>query len=170
MANPLTNFTAPIPGSSLTKEFGSMPHQKPPEIVDPNEAKERIWKELNRKPILQSVWHLAETGMPAMNIAMMIIYKACMNSMFTIDVAVLILPTVMNMIEVICYERGIKIELRSKIKTATDAMFESDALRELSAAKPATKAEELPVETAEETAPVAPTGLMGNVMNKTGEA
>lgn len=116
-----STFRAAIPGASLAHKMGSLPHEKPPQYVDPNEALEYFWKQLNRKDILKQIWNLLEQGATVWSITRAILYKAAVSGIIQLNLAVVIYPIVGKMIHTIGAAKNIKNmktypKFRDKIK------------------------------------------------------
>ena len=75
--NDLVMFDAPIPGSSLTTELGSEPHERPAEIADPADAYEFIASGIIGEEAFERVAVAAEIGVPVELIARSIVFSAC---------------------------------------------------------------------------------------------
>ena len=87
-------FRHPIPGSSLTKKMGSLPHQKPPKYTDPNQALEYFWKNLNRPEILKQIWYVLEKGATVWAVARAVLYKAASMGIIQMNLGIILHPTV----------------------------------------------------------------------------
>jgi hypothetical protein len=123
-------FRHSIPGSSLTHKMGSLPHEKPPKYVDPNEALEYLWKQFHRKDILKQIWSILENGGTSWAITRAVLYKACLEGVIQMNLATVIYPTVGKMITAIGQAKGIKVNLNPKFrdkikdKTLNDKLLE----------------------------------------------
>lgn len=121
-----STFRAAIPGSSLTHKMGSYPHEKPPKYVDPAEALEYFWKQLNRKEVLKQIWTLLEQGATVWAITKSVLYKAATEGIIQMNLAVNLYPTVGKMIMTIGQAKGIDVKVYPKFKDkTTDTMMNS---------------------------------------------
>ena len=88
--NDLVMFDAPIPGSSLTTELGSEPHERPAEIADPADAYEFIASGIIGEEAFERVAVAAEIGVPVELIARSIVFSSWANGKIGFDTMYLI--------------------------------------------------------------------------------
>lgn len=112
-------FRAAIPGSSLTHQMGTLPHEKPPQFTDPNEALEYFWKMLHRPAILKQLWAVMEQGATVWAINRAILYKAALEGIIQLNLAVVIYKTLGQMIGAIGEAKGIKVTYVPKFRDST---------------------------------------------------
>lgn len=93
-------FSAPIPGQSLTTEPKGFPWERPPEIVDPEEAIQMHLARLSDPEMLDGVLDLIEVDeLDVMSITNGIMRGAVSKGMHSIDVALLISPVIHEFIK-----------------------------------------------------------------------
>lgn len=121
-------FRHAIPGMSLTHKMGDLPHEKPPQFVDPNEALDHIWKMLNQKEALKQIWLCLEKGISVWHIKRALLYKLCLEGVIQLNLALVLGPMVGKMIEVIGRSKGIKPVLAPKFRDKTGDAMMNDTL------------------------------------------
>ena len=93
-------FSAPIPGQSLTTEPKGFPWERPPEIVDPEEAIQFHLARLSEPEMLDVILDLIEVEeLTVKTLTSGILPGAVAGGMHTIDVALLIAPVVHEFIK-----------------------------------------------------------------------
>lgn len=106
-------FSAPIPGQSLTKPKGGAPYEHPSRFSDIDEALEYIFDELTfSKTKSTQLLAMLSKGAPAEALARTILMAGFMGGMWTVDMALMMGPTVMYMIAAIGHKKGIKVKIR----------------------------------------------------------
>ena len=85
---------APIPGQSLTDEPNNFAWERPPEIVDPNEAIMFHMDRLSEQPVAESVLFLMEYGFPVDVLTRSMLTASVAEGMHTIDVSLIISPVI----------------------------------------------------------------------------
>jgi len=86
----LVMFDGPIPGSSLTTELGSEPHELPPEITDPADAYEDLARRMAIPEAFERIAVAAEIGTPVELIARAMVFSGWANGKYNFDVQYLI--------------------------------------------------------------------------------
>ena len=86
----LVMFDGPIPGSSLTTELGSEPHERPPEIADPADAYEDLARRMTIPEAFERIAVAAELGTPVELIARAMVFSGWANGKYNFDVQYLI--------------------------------------------------------------------------------
>lgn len=93
-------FNAPIPGQSLTTEPKGYPWERPPEIVDPEEAIQFHLARLSEPDTLDAILDMIEIHeLDVKTITSGILRGAVAGGMHTIDVALLVAPVVHEFIK-----------------------------------------------------------------------
>jgi hypothetical protein len=110
--------------------MGTLPHEKPPKFVDPNEALEYFWKQFHRPEILKQIWGLLEGGATAFMVARVILYKAALMGIIQVNLGIVIYPTVQKMIIAIGQSKGIKVKIHPKFRDATTDRMMNQKLNE----------------------------------------
>lgn len=103
-------FEAPIPGESLTETPGKRPYERPPEIVDPEEAIQMHLTRLTQPKKLQAVTDLLELGMDIRSMTTGLLRSAVAEGIHTVDVSLLIAPVIHEFIKSTAIEAGIEFE------------------------------------------------------------
>ncbi len=109
-------FDAPIPGQSLTQAPGATPIEHPPRFVHLDEALNYMWDKLHSKKGLTQMLGILNAGIPVEAIARTIIYQGLMQSLWTVDIAMLMFQTVVWQIEAIAKLKGINYKLMNEDK------------------------------------------------------
>jgi len=93
-------FNAPIPGQSLTTEPKGFPWERPPEIVDPEEAIQFHLARLSEPATLDAILDMIEIHeLDVKTITSGILRGAVAGGMHTIDVALLVAPVIHEFIK-----------------------------------------------------------------------
>lgn len=107
----MSDFGAAIPGQSLTTEPKAFPWERPPEIVDPEEAMQMHITKLSKPEALDKVLDLIEIGEMSINsVTQFILRSAVANGIYTIDVALIVAPVVHEFIKQAAQAMGIAAE------------------------------------------------------------
>lgn len=101
-------FNGPIPGQSLTKEPKKYPWQRPPEIVDPDEAIMKHVENIESPEIRDNILFALEYGVPVKNLVKMLTTGAVAKGLHSIDVSLLISPVIHEYIVSLAEEAGVK--------------------------------------------------------------
>lgn len=116
-------FRAAIPGSSLTHKRGDLPHEKPPQFTDPNDFLEHLWKQLHQKDTLKMLWHVMENGGTVWAVTRAILYKAVLDGMIQLNLAVTVYKTAFQMVDTLGQAKGIKTKHYPEFKNKTKDMM-----------------------------------------------
>lgn len=100
-------FGAPIPGQSLTDEPRNYAWERPPEIVNPDEAVKFHLDGLNKPETLDNLLMLLQMGMPIKALTKGIITTAQMEGIHSVDVGLIVKPVVREELITIAEEAGI---------------------------------------------------------------
>ena len=106
----ITPLAAP-PGHSLTGPRGKWPWERPPQIVDPNEAVDFIIERTESMGEDESFAKMMLAGITVEEIVSQIAFKGFMAGMFTPDVAELIKPALSIYLVGLAEENGIEAKL-----------------------------------------------------------
>ena len=85
-------FDAPIPGQSLTTEPKNAPFERPPEIVNPEEALMVHLERLNDVDKMEAVVFAVDLGIDVQTLTKGILRSAVMEGIHSIDVSLIIAP------------------------------------------------------------------------------
>jgi hypothetical protein len=111
------SFKSAPPGISIGHhKYGALPHEQPPKFTDKHEALEFIWKQLNRKDVLKQVWNILEQGGTPWAIARALLYKAMMEGVILLPLAMIIGPIVASMIATVGHAKKIKFKMAPKFR------------------------------------------------------
>ena len=100
-------FSAPIPGQSLTAEPKSRPYERPPEITDPEEALRLHLTRLNDVERLDTAMILLQKGVDVRSLTEGILRSAVAEGIHSIDVSLIIAPTIHEFIDDVADEVGV---------------------------------------------------------------
>lgn len=162
-------FDGPIPGSALTGELGAEASERPPEIVDAEEAYADIVSRINSPEAFIRLGLAAKQDIPVELIARSLLFSGWAMGKYSHDVMLLILPDVIEIMSTMLEDAGIehivfaKRKVDPRLLEALENVKKQEELMgsEEDDAEPEQSEEEEPEEEPEEdTAPV--TGLMGN--------
>ncbi len=126
--NPSGIFDAPIPGQSLTQAPGASPVEHPPQFVHLDEALEFTWEQIHKKKPAVKLITLLKGGMPVQALAQTIIYQGLLQSKWSVDLALLMLQTVMWQIEAVAKLKGIKVKTFNDDREYQQFLLQSDQL------------------------------------------
>jgi len=160
----ISEFTAPIPGESLTGAPGARPWERPPEITDPEEAIQMHLLRLSKKEMMTDILDALELGIDVVTLTEGILRSAVAEGIHSVDVSLISGPVVHEYIKSLAdragveYEEGLvdKKEEAAKKKAITTAKAKKmvEKFRKENKTTPRATAE-LPVEETQE--PMMPT-------------
>ncbi len=101
-------FSAPIPGQSLTAEPKSRPYERPPEITDPEDALRLHLTRLNDVERLDTAMMLLDKGVDVRSLTEGLLRSAVSEGIHSIDVSLIIAPTIHEFIADVADEVGIE--------------------------------------------------------------
>ena len=99
---------APIPGQSLTDEPQNFAWERPPEIVDPNDAIRFHMERLSEKPVVESVMFLMELGYPVDVLTRSMLTASVGEGIHTIDVSMIVAPVIEEELSYMARTAGIE--------------------------------------------------------------
>lgn len=105
-ASPKT-FQRPIPGQSLTAEPKNRPYERPPEITDPEDALRLHLTRLNDVERLDTAMLLLQKGVDVRTLTEGILRSAVTEGIHSIDVSLIIAPTIHDFIADVADEVGV---------------------------------------------------------------
>jgi hypothetical protein len=164
----MRQFSAPIPGQSLTVEPKNFPWERPPEIVDPEEAIQMHITRLSDPEMLEAALNLLEfEDLDIQTVTKGILRGAVAKGIHSIDVGLIVAPIIHEFLKQAAKAVGIDAEDGFEDKEAKkqrdDYVVTGRARKMLKemGAKPKEVAKEVEMEEApEEEAPVPSKGLM----------
>lgn len=110
MAQTETSFEAPIPGQSLTEAPGNRPYERPPEIVDPEEAIQMHLTRLTEPERLEAVVDAIEMGVDIRSFTTGLLRSAVAQGIHTVDVSLLIAPVIHEFIKATAEDAGLEYD------------------------------------------------------------
>jgi hypothetical protein len=155
-------FDAPIPGMSLTAEFGARPWQSPPQIASVDDAIEYYLERMSNDDFNDQLLDVMEMGVPVADVANTLQLGAVMEGVHTIDVGILVMPLLAEMMMLIGDSAGVKYESGLEDNPDKDRVRRSlveKTLRKLENMDSVKKNDETPDEEEQETEEPS-TGLM----------
>lgn len=87
-------FDRPIPGESLTKEPGNAPYERPPQVADPEEALMMHLQNLSNPEPMMDLIQFVERGFDVQTLTEGILRSAVLAGVHTVDVSLIIAPTI----------------------------------------------------------------------------
>ena len=108
MEMPEVSTDAPIPGQSLTAPLGDRPWQNPPQYATPEEALEFYIPKILDPIYADQILDVLETGIPITVIANALQSVMVMEGKHTVDVGILVSPVLIELIELVAENAGIK--------------------------------------------------------------
>ena len=157
------SFDAPIPGMSLTAEFGARPWQSPPEIASVDDAIEYYLERMSTDNFADQLTDVMEMGVPVADIANTLQLGAVMEGVHTIDVGILVMPLLAEMMMLIGDSAGVEYESGLEDNPDKDRVRRSlveKTLRKLENMDSVKKNDETPEEEEEQETEEPSTGLM----------
>lgn len=110
----------PIPGQSLTGEPGNTPWESPPEISNPEEAVNFIFKNMKSPENMQKLLDFITAGVPLEAIAKTVTFAGFAEGHWTPDVAELIQPSVILGLLNVALAAGINPTINANGKDKVD--------------------------------------------------
>lgn len=157
-------FEAPVPGQSLTESPGKYPYERPPEIVDPEEAIQMYLTRLNEPDRLDGIVDMIELGVDLKTLTEGILRNGVASGMHSIDVSLIVAPVLHEFIKTtadqagVTYDEGFVNEKEeSKQRKAINAAKAKRKLKKEGISQRAATVERAVPEASEEP---APRGLM----------
>jgi len=121
-------FDAPIPGQALTEKLGNRPWDKPPQYVEHDQALRAIWTSLSAP---EQSYRIIETlkagveknqaGINVQDIAKTVLLAGVSKGKWSVDMALLMEPTVMAQVTAIAHVGGLK-NVNTVPPTSKDAL------------------------------------------------
>tara|TARA_R110000868_G_scaffold184309_2_gene425860 strand:- start:64 stop:720 length:657 start_codon:yes stop_codon:yes gene_type:complete len=115
-------FNVAIPGQSLTDEPKNFPWERPPEIADPDEAVRHHLTYLSKEEAVESTLFVLESGLPITTFVSTLMTNAVGNGIHSIDVGLLIAPTIHEAIKATADEGGVNYKEEFSRDTEKDEM------------------------------------------------
>ena len=107
-------FDAPIPGQSLTDEPGNYPWEHAPQYASVDDAMNFVMKKLSNVNMAEQILIMLKAKIPAEAITRLIVFGGFTEGKWTVDVATLITPLIMQLI--------VAMGMRAKIPTMRISM------------------------------------------------
>ncbi len=125
-------FSAPIPGQSLTTEPKGRPWETPAKYSDPEDALEYYVSQMSTAERTAHMLEILESGLPVTRLVDGITLAGVMEGLHSIDTAVIISPSLFDLITAVADETDIeyKTGLNSKAPDGPDDSMISRAFAE----------------------------------------
>ena len=131
----LDPFAAPIAGQSLTDTPGKMPYERPPQIVDPEQAFNILKDSMDEPEQMRSILNIIDAGLSAETVASSFVMKMFSEGIITPDIAELIKPPIVAHIVDLATEAGIE-DITVVNELPQEGMTEEDSLELMSKLRP----------------------------------
>lgn len=130
--NPILH-AAVVPGISIAHhKLGELPHERPPQYTDKNEALEYIWKLLIQPKIQRQIWDILRMPSATVDgVTKAILYKASMAGIIQMNLAIVIAPLVGKMIYTIAKAGGVSATIGPETISPQKQKYIKVALKEL---------------------------------------
>tara|TARA_R100000773_G_C4196677_1_gene100584 strand:+ start:275 stop:760 length:486 start_codon:yes stop_codon:yes gene_type:complete len=148
---------APIPGQSLTAEFGARPWQSPPQYATIEEALDYYIPRLQSDEVTAQLLDVLEMGIPVTVVANTMQLGSVMEGKHTVDVGMLALPVLTELIMLIADTAKIKYTTGLEDDSKLRGSLIDRAVEEF---KQTTEPTEEPEDTVVKTEEQKPKGLM----------
>lgn len=106
----MQKINGPIPGQSLTAEPSSAPWERPPEIVDPEEAAKAYLSKMEEPERVEAALDALEMGLTVKELTLGMLRAGVSEGMHSIDVSLIIAPVVHEQISSVAKAAGIDFE------------------------------------------------------------
>jgi hypothetical protein len=151
-----SDFDTPIPGMAMTHELGARPWQSPPQMNTVEEGIDFYISRLVDKKMAGRLLDIIETGVPLTAIAETLTLGGVMQGLHTIDVAVLVNPVLVELMEGLAKNADVPYTVGDEDETTEpDPALLKKAMAMMGEAKEAPEPEEK-----DETPEEEPKGLM----------
>ena len=129
------NIDGPIPGESLTAEYGGRPWQKPPQYSTVDEAMQFYMQRMENDKFKDDLLDVIDNGIPLTIIANALQLGSVMEGYHSVDVGILVLPALVESLALIAENNGVtyKTGTEEQDEGMTETQFalaEKDMLRE----------------------------------------
>ena len=152
------SLSRPVPGQSLTAEFGARPWQSPAQFSTVEDAMPFYLERLDNPEMIKELLAVIETGVPLSTLANSMQLGGVLNGVHSIDVGVLITPILIEIMKYLAEQTNTKYVLgdeKTKDIKPSEGVLES-AIQEIQDSVPTMDAEQEDDEKMEE----EPMGLM----------
>lgn len=151
-----SDFDMPIPGMAMTHELGARPWQSPPQMNTVEEGIDFYVSRLVDKKMAGRLLDIIETGVPLTAIAETLTLGGVMQGLHTIDVAVLVNPVLVELMEGLAKNADVPYIVGDEDETTeADPMLLKKAMTMMDEAEETSEPEEK-----DETPEEEPKGLM----------
>jgi len=106
----MTMFDRPIPGQSLTTTPRNAPYERPPEVVDPEQALQIHLDRLTDPDRMEDAMYFLEIGVDVVTLVEGILRGAVMGGIHTVDVSLIIAPVIHEYIKSTADALGVEYE------------------------------------------------------------
>lgn len=110
----LSQFDAPIPGESLTAEPQKYPYERPPQMVDPEEILNYIFRRLSSRQAVFKTLTAIDVGVPLATLTENLILTGAAEGLWPAHTGLLVAPAVTVILYRMAERAGIKPRMSSK--------------------------------------------------------
>ena len=114
------SLSAPIPGQSLTAPLGDRPWQNPSEYNTAEDALEYYIPRLTEEQFSRQLLDTMESGVPLTTIANSLQMASVMEGKHSIDVGILIMPVIIELLELIATNAKVDYNKGTELKDTGD--------------------------------------------------
>ena len=118
-------FDAAIPGQSLTNEPGNAAWEHPAQFADADSAMEFVMKKLTNQNMNEQILLMLKNKIPVEAITRLVVFGGFVEGKWTVDVATLITPLVMQLIAAIGMRAKVK-EMNISMTDRSNGQFMKD--------------------------------------------
>ena len=118
-------FDAAIPGQSLTNEPGNAAWEHPAQFADVDSAMEFVMKKLTNQNMNEQILLMLKNKIPVEAITRLVVFGGFVEGKWTVDVATLITPLVMQLIAAIGMRAKVK-EMNISMTDRSNGQFMKD--------------------------------------------
>ena len=118
-------FDAPIPGQSLTNEPGNAAWEHPAQFADVDSAMEFVMKKLTNQNMNEQILLMLKNKIPVEAITRLVVFGGFVEGKWTVDVATLITPLVMQLIAAMGMRAKVK-EMNISMADRSNGQFMKD--------------------------------------------
>ena len=123
-------LNGPIPGQSLTAEFGSRPWHKPPQIEDPLEALDYHLDRLEEAKVKKSTLDAIELGIPIKDLTLGILRGGVFQNVHDMDTMFILAPFIHEHLETLAEEADLEFATGFEMtEEAKEAEYQVEALK-----------------------------------------
>lgn len=165
----MSMFVRSIPGQSLTSEPKAMPYERPPEVVDPEQALQIHLAGLTNPERMEAIFTLLENDIDLVTVVEGITRNAVANGIHSVDVSLIVAPVIHEFIKTtadavgVSYDEGFNDEAEDSMSFMRQEAMATKMIEDMGF-KPEQVAEQIKETPQEEVVQEeAPRGLMARM-------